>query len=401
MIKYIEGKEENGVEIDWKFIKKEYEKLRVPDDVYLIPWDAIFNGNKYIIALSERSTGKTTCYLLIGLLLFKHYGIVTQYIRQENDQLSPSHAIKLVKVIKEFDNGRYIEQLTDGKYNDIKYHWKAFYYCKRDEKGDIVETCENEIIHCLSIDKNFDYKSTYNAPFGDWIIFDEFIGKTQKANECVDFLDLLSTIIRLRLSPTVIMIANNINRNSQYFEDLEISKEIQNLKIDESKEITTPKGTKMYIEIVNTRKDRAKKSKHNALFFGFNNPKLVSITGGGTWSFESVPHIPTRDSTWRCIENRVYLELNMELLQLEFVEDENRGQCLEIHRATKTYTDSIILTLKTPLKSKNHVFGLGYGKLNKYITKMILHKKLYFSSNEVGSIFKEYIKRFQVEKNRI
>lgn len=397
-LKFIDGKMENGVLIDWKLIKKEYDKLHVPDDVYKIPWDAIFNGNKYIIPMSERSTGKTTCYLLVGLLLHKHYGIVTQYIRQDNDMLQPSHAIKLVKVLQEFEDGRYIKSITNGRWNGIKYHWKAFYYCNRDENGKVIEISESEIIHCLSIDKNFDYKSTYNAPFGDWIIFDEFLGKVQRQNECVEFLDLLSTIIRKRLSPIVIMIANNINRNAQYFEDLEISKTVQNLKVDEGKEITTSKGTKIYVEIVNSRMDKAKKEIHNAMFFGFSNPKLVSITGGGTWSFDSVPHIPPRSASWVCRENRVYLELNMELLQLEFVYDDERGECLEIHRATKTYDDSIILTLKLPLESRNHYYGFGQGKLSKTISKLLSLKRVYYSSNEVGSIFKEYMKRFQLER---
>lgn len=403
-MKYINDDISLGIEYDWKLIKKEYDKLKVPKEFYQIPWNAIINNNKYIIPLSERSTGKTTEWLLIGLCMNKLYGTVIQYIRATEDELKPSHAENLVRVIKEYANAKYIIQLTDGEYNDIYYHWKKFYYCYRDEEsGIITKKSEMEIIQCLSVDNNMDYKSSYNAPKGDIIIFDEFIRKFYRPNECIDFMDLTKTIIRSRLSPIIIMLANTINLNSQYFEELEISRQVKKLQKGQAESIQTDYGTKIYVELIElglTQQQSKEKTKHNTLFYGFKNPKLASITGGELWAFDSVQHIPTRDSqTNRIIlYKNLYLILGIELLQLEIVSTTELGTHLEVHRASKYYDDSIILTLKE-LESKRHFYGLGEGKLEKILKRLVNDRRVYYSSNEVGSIFKAYIKQYQLSKN--
>ena len=104
----------------------------------------------------------------------------------------------------------------------------------------------------LSIDKHLDYKSVYNCPTGDIIIFDEFIGNYYYRNEFVNFNDLLKTIIRERQSPIIVMLANVIEKNSQYFNELEIYDNIQRLHQGENEIITSERGTKIYVEIQRT-----------------------------------------------------------------------------------------------------------------------------------------------------
>lgn len=119
----------------------------------------------------------------------------------------------------------------------------------------------------LSIDNAENYKSSYNAPYGDLIIFDEFIGKYYYRNEFVRFNDLLKTIIRDRQSPIIVLLANTIDKNSQYFNELEIYNTVQNMKQGDSEIITSERGTNIYVEILESGVKKQKtRSIVNTLF---------------------------------------------------------------------------------------------------------------------------------------
>lgn len=399
-IKYINNDKELGIEYDLKAIKRVYDGLKVPPEYDLIPWNAL-SKDKYIQELSERSLGKTTCWLLLGCCFNKLYKTTIQYIRSTEAQLAPSHAEKLVEVLRSYNEGEYIKKLTDGKYNYISYHWKQFFYSNIDESGKVTERSEEPLIQCLSVDKHEDYKSSYNTYMnrGDFVLFDEFIGTYYRPNEAIYFFDLLRTIFRNRISGIVVMLANTINLNSQYFEEFEISRAVKQLRKGEKKEIITERGTRIFIEILDVKKTQTKRSLMNELFFGFSNPKLAAITGSDVWAFEAVPHIMPKSEqiNRQCIINNLYLESGLELLKIELVYNDNIGTHLEIHRASRTYDDSIILTLGE-ITSTKYRYGLGEGRLYKILAKYINSRKVLYSSNEVGSIFKDYLYRYKLDK---
>lgn len=393
--KYINNDEKLGIDIDWNMIFGEYKKLHPPKDVY-DPTTVPITQAKYFQLLSERSTGKTTNWLLIGLLLYKHYGIITQYIRASEDMIKPSIAGDIFKVILEYGDGKYLRWITDGKYNSIHINWKKAFLCRVDDDGNIEEQDNNNFLQFLSIDNNFNYKSGYNAPKGDLILFDEFIGKIYRPNEYVDFMDLISTIIRKRKSPVVIMLSNGINLHSPYFREFEISKEVKSVKVGEHKLITTEKGTKIYFEIIGT-KQTALKTEINRLFFGFNNPRLASITGGEqTWSFDPVPHI-VNNETDRYINRKLRLVFDGEMIQLDVVSTEDRGLIVNAHPCTNVYDDSIILTLGE-IRSKRELYGLGKGKLCERIWQLYKENKWYYDTNETGSLVKNYLHTLKMNK---
>lgn len=387
-VEYYEDKEVYGIKYDWKLIFKIYNKLNVPKGYYnpcYTPVDKV----KYIMELSERSTGKTTNWLLVGLIMNRLYGSITQYVRQTEDMLSPSHAMELVKVLVEYKQGYYIKELTNGVYNSFYYHWKRFYFCHIDENGNRDKTDTEPVIQMLSIDKNIDYKSTYNAPKGDLILFDEFIGKYYPVNEAIDFLDLHKTIRRDRIGVLTVMLANTISVTSPYFREFEVSKEVRKLKKGESTIVTTDKGTKIYIEILGLKQNRIKQD-NNRLFYGFSNPKLASITGEDTFAFESVPHI-RKEKTDEIILHNIYLESTaFDLFNLELVLSEKYGLCVHCHPATKYYDDSIILT-QNEILNKQFRYGLGYGNICKLIYKLYTRNLWFYDSNETGSIIADYI----------
>lgn len=377
-VKYVDDDKSKGILVDWKFIFKEYKKLGCPKDVYNPCTLPIYKAT-YHVLLSERKTGKTTNVLLIGLLLYWHYGIVTPYIRQTETMIMNKNVGTLMDVVKHYG---YIEKITDGKYNDIIYHARKWYLVKV-ENDEIVEQDVNFCMYCLALDCNEVYKSNLNLPTGDWIIFDEFISKRYRMNEFVDFADLLSTIIRKRVTANIIMLANTIDIHSDYFLELEIYEEIQTIRNGEKEILTTERGTKIYYEWIKTNQNIIEKTIYNALYFGFKNPKISAITGSD-WALSNYPHI---QRGFEKIYSGIYVEYNNRLLALDIVKYDDIGICINCHKATRTYDDSYIYSLSEP-KDKRYHYYMGMGnKLDRLIVDLVEAHKIRFQNNSCGTMF--------------
>lgn len=385
-IEYHDNDKKKGIKYDFSLIRKEFKRLKIPKDVYN-PLTIPLEWSKFNVLLSPRSKGKTTNILLLGLIFNKLYGTVLQYIRSSHDMITPSKAGSLFSVIQQ--NG-YIEKLTDGKYNNIKLHWGSWYYTKVDDKGEIIEQSE-EIMKMLSIDRAEKYKSSYNAPNGDFIIFDEFIGKIYYPNEFVRFLDLFKTIQRDRISPIIFMLANTIDRESEYFNELEIYEEIHTLEMGEDIKVTTEKGTPIYIAILNNDDKLQNKQKiQNSLFYGFKNPRISSITGTD-WAHVAYPHLPEVRTEDKIIDRRHYIKYSNRLINLELRFCNELGLYIYCHRATRIYDDSIIYTNDNMIKNKQYRFLFGHTNLDKKIFTLYNQNKWYYQNNTIGSQVNNYI----------
>ena len=65
-VKYIDNDINKGIKYDYKLIRKEFEKLKVPKE-YHTPLKYNLNNSTYYVEMSERSVGKTTNWLLWGM----------------------------------------------------------------------------------------------------------------------------------------------------------------------------------------------------------------------------------------------------------------------------------------------------------------------------------------------
>lgn len=391
-LKYYDNKESHGLIIDWNEVRKLYKKLNTPKEFYN-PCTLPLESCPYSDILSERSIGKTTNLLLFGMCANNLYGTVIQYIRQDEGMTAPSVAQELFETILSYDGGRYVKQLTNDKYNSIFVRWRRAYYCLRDEDGKVIDQAEEPFLVMLSIDKNLSYKSSYNAPKGDYIIYDEFIGKPPSEVEFVNFMDLLKTIIRLRKTPRVILSANTVNLNHAYFREQEISKEVRKMKTGESGIFTTERGTRIYVEIFGAKVTQIKRD-INKLFFGFKNPRLSAITGtDAVWAFDCYPHIVTND-TDKYLSRRLRLKTGDVLLQADILETEERGIIANVHPCTTSYSDSIVLT-NGEVWARNEFYGVGKGMLCELFWRLYRANKVYFNDNETGALLAEYVKNIK------
>lgn len=384
-MKYIENTQDFGLEYDFKLIKKEFKKLKIPKDVYN-PCKIPIELYKYFIMLSDRSAGKTTNWILLGMVMNWIYGTEIQYIRQREDEIAPKASQDIFTTILSYD---YISKLTDGQYNSVVYKSRRWYYSKVDDSGEIIERSNKHFMFMCSVDKANNLKSSYNAPLGDFIIFDEFIEKYYYEDEFIYFCDLVKTIIRERRSPIIIMLANVIDKNSQYFNELEIYEQVQKLHKGENADITTAQGTRIYVELLGaTQAKQDKRDIVNKLFFGFKNPRLAGITGAD-WSVKNYQHIPRKDEVEVLMRN-IYIFHNNKYIRLDIVQNERLGTCIYCHWATQVHDDSIILTIQDR-NDPRYLYKLGYGKLKNLLAVLVNNNRIYFQTNDIGSFFYNYI----------
>lgn len=382
-IEYIDNNENLGIKYDWKLIRREYKRLKCPEMFYN-PCKLPFERCKYFVGFSQRSVGKTTNFLLLGLVMNWLYGTQIQYLRQNGDQIAPMRTSTLFDAI--IENG-YIKKITRDRWNFIRYDRRKWYYCNLDENGYIVEQSPDYVCSMLSVYDHAKYKSGYNAVKGDMIIFDEFIGDVYYQNEFVDFCDLVKTIIRDRQSPVICMLANNTDKESPYFSEMEIYDTVRSLQAGQNTEVTTVLGTQIYIEYITVNSEKQKiVDKLNDLFFGFANKRLGSITGKD-WAIKPRQHIPSGD--YKNIMTNLFIYHNNRYIRLDIVLNDDLGICMYVHYATHTYDDSVILTVSDRTDNR-YQYGLGTRRIKNLIMDMYHQNRIYYSSDDCASFFENY-----------
>lgn len=374
--------------MDWAKIRKEYKKLKCPNDVWN-PLTLPLGACGYYIILSDRSRGKTTNALLLGMVMNKIDGSVIEYVRQRREQIMPKFILSLFSTVIQYG---YVEKITNGKYNTIRNKSRRGYYAHVDDSGNVDDIAPEPFIHFAGIDECMDLKSTYNSPNSNIIIFDEFISKVYYRDECIDFLDIVSTYFRMRTSGIVMLLANTIDKNSPYFDELSIRDNIDRIHMGENEIVTTQLGTKIYLEILGSIAS-GKKRDMNRWFFGFKNPKLASITGTESWALPEYQHIPKKSKT-EIIKRGIFVYHAGKHVALDIVINDNIGYCVYCHPATIIHDDSIIYTSGN-IVDRRHKYRFGdttYDKLSKLVWGKMYNRNLfYYSDNTTGGLIESYV----------
>ena len=381
-IEYIDNDKRKGIAYDWKLIQKTIKKLK------LIPSDCYFpklNQATWNVLCSDRRAGKTTSWLLVGMIMHELYGTRVHYLREDIDMIMPKNVNDLFNVILE---NHYIEKVTDNRWNSIEYKSRRWYYTKVDENGVILEKDIEPLMFCMSLDNNVAYKSSYTCTVADLIIFDEFISKRYMRNDFIDLCDILSTLIRDRLSATIVMLANTIDIYSEYFDELEIRNVVEKMNIDDFTTVTTRLGTEIYIHIFQ-RLITEDKKKSNRKYFGFDNQRLNSIRGGA-WSVDEYQHI----SFEKCdiLASNTYVRFNNRYLRLEIAKTElgTVVLCYETKTPIEKHSDCIVYT-NSDILYPNDRFRFGHTKYDKLIWSLFDRNRFFYSNNFVGAMLNEYV----------
>ena len=383
-IEYIDGQEYKGIKIDWPEVFRLYKTLGCPENVY-DPTELPIDKAAWFILTSERNTGKTTNLVLIAMILFLRYGCVTAYLRQTPDEITPKEMAKFMDVI--LDCG-YIEDMTGGEYNGVRYWARYYRFVKWGTDGKKEKESEPFLwVGCIA--EHLRYKSTLNLTTCQMILYDEFITDNYLPNEFVSLIQLHKTLGRKRKQIKLILCANTTNYYHEFFRELLIQEEVLECKLNQSFIKCSPLGTAIYYKWVGDKDPE--RAELNTEYYGFDNPLLRSVTGGD-WSVNSYPHIEREER--EVLDMSHYIRFNERYWQLELVSSERLGLHVLVHRANEPRDGrpAVIYTIEE-IRSRREKFCYGDSRLDKFIWKLYNDNKWYYVDNDAGFSVESYVRR--------
>lgn len=407
-IHYIDNDPENGFVVDYDKVNYYFDQLKVPADVWTPRHIDLYKAD-WVVAISKRSRGKTTNVILYNLIIYLMYGSIVPYVRSDDTELKMSFIQHMFEVILQF---KYIDKLTNAQYNSVYYHAKHFYLCHLDEDGNRDVTDNKPFMICVSLTMSEDVKSTLNLPLSVHALYDEFMRHTYRTDEFIELCQLLSTIRRDRLHFKVFMLSNMNSPYNQYLKELDIMKFVQKMEPGTWDTYTANRGARLHVEYIaddyaSHVKDKKlsaaiiRRAKTTAAMFGFSNPKLKSIVGGG-WDFNNYPHLPKRQKDeQRAVVNRdIYLIYYDRVICMELSRSSRIGtyvNCREYTGALRRGTIKFVLT-----EPSDQLEFYGWGSPRNRVCRLVWNLysacRFFYSDNEVGRIVEEFVENYRTNR---
>lgn len=337
----------------------------------------------YNIIFGERSNGKTYAALLYGLKSYIKNGKQTAYVRRWREDLRGKRGENLFA--NHVANG-VISELTNGEFNGVVCQSNKWHLAKFEDGTKTIDETPFAFGFCLS---ESEHEKSSSYPNITTVIFDEFITRRYYLpDEFMLFMNVLSTIIRDRNDVKIFMLGNTVNQYCPYFAEFGL----KNIATMPQGNIDVYKfgdgGAVLAVEYAATTNTEKKSNK----YFCFDNQNLQMITGG-KWELAVYPHLPTK-YTPKDVKFVFYIVFNDTILQGNVICTKS-DNFIFIHAKTTPIKDE-----KTALiYSLNHSGKPNYRRrllstvteLDKKITKYFADDKVFFQSNEIGEIVRNYI----------
>ena len=363
--------------------------------------EAINNHDISMFLSVRKDAGKTTQAIIIGMVLNKLYGYEIEYLRIDDSQTREANIDNIFSVITKFD---YITKIYDGKWNGIEYkkRVKRFYLVKREDE-EIIARSERPILLIHSLQQYNDMKSAYNNVNGNWLVIDEMFDTSRSTSSMVlELANQISTITRDRNEARVVMLGNNLNKYSFWFDEFGIMDQIENLNYGGYIDHTTTYGTTIYCTLFDiSESKRQDVLKRKIRFYGLDSPKMAAFNGLQAFAGNQWQHIQDDEmlDPKYLLYNRVYIFHRGRYIQLAIYYN-GKQEYIFLHWANKPQLDdNIILTASPDAQNRQHIYGFGKLCQNQNIKakldiiQSLRDQKLWFySSNSVGDLVYDYFK---------
>lgn len=344
---------------------------------------------QYYMVFSERSDGKTYDGLYHGFKEYISTGNQFAYVRRWLEDLKGKKGKELFKTLECNGEGvNVIEKETKGKWNKVVYKFNSWWLAKFDKElnTDIVD---NEPMAYAFVLTQMEHDKSITYPKVTTIIYDEFLTRGQYLpDEFVIFMNLISTIVRLRNNVTIWMYGNTISQSCPYFQEMGI----KNIKKMKQGDIDVynygESGMKVAVEFGGV----IRKRKESNIYFAFDNPKLSMIRGDGKiWEMGIYPHLPQK-YTLDNILFTYFIIFEGDILQCEIIDVED-GVFTYVHRKTTPVrkADDVVFKCEYSIKPNE------YRKLNHPKTKIeqslydfFERERVFYQDNEVGEVVRAY-----------
>lgn len=340
----------------------------------------------YYVVFGERSNGKTYSALEYALERYKKTGEQFAYLRRFGEDIKKKNLSNLFS--GHIENG-VISRIFGNEYNSVNYTTSRFYLERIDENGRQVS--EEPVGFSFDLSGMEHYKSTSFPRIGT-VIFDEFMSRAgYLPNEWVLFANSLSTIIRNRANVKIVLLGNTVNKYCPYFSEMGLS-HISTQKPG-TVDVYHYADTTLQVVCEYTGTSLKNGGKPSDVYFAFDNPELKMITGG-SWEMGIYPHLSEgvkllpKDTV-----RNFFIDFNGEILHGEVIARDG-GNFIFLHRKTtpiKHENDIVYSTRPSESKYTMSCLTKQDDKLSLYIMKCLRQNKIFYSTNEVGETFRNYI----------
>lgn len=343
----------------------------------------------YYVIIGERSNGKTYSSLDYALERYAAHNEQFAYVRRFGEDIRKSKLSNLFNA--HVENGR-VTQLFSDDWTNIEYGSGKFNLSRINPDTEKPEYSDEPIGFAFDLNSMEHYKSI-SFPRITTIIFDEFLSRTgYLPNEFTLFMNTISTIVRNRKNLKIIMLGNTVNKYAPYFGEMGLShiKEQKQGTVDIYKYSNS--GLQVAVEYCSSAASQGGKA--SDVYFAFDNPQLQMITKG-SWEIAIYPHLdPSIQYKPKNIAAQFFVDFDGELLHGEIVAVSNYAPFIFIHRKTTPIKDDnkdIIYGQRASYKP-NYLVGLqNKFPLSSFINQAIRESRVFYSTNEVGEIFRNYL----------
>lgn len=343
----------------------------------------------YYFIIGKRSNGKT--FSVKKRIIEKAWNEKKDgaIIRRYEEDFKKGRGAKLFKDI--VDKG-IVEEITQGVYDTIIYKSMSWTFAKTstDEEGNkSLILAPEPFCYAFALSSGEHDKSTSHANNVSIILFDEVITRHgYLPDEFVTYMNVLSTIIRLRDGVEIFMLGNTVNKYCPYFDEMGL----KNVKYMEQGTIDVytygESGLKVAVEYC---ADNEEQSKTSNKYFAFNNPKLQMITNG-IWELDIYPHLPVKYKPKNIIFT-YFVKFDGDILQCEILQIDDKIFTY-IHKKTTDIKNENDVVFSTEYSISNYHFR-NITKPNNNVCKKIwwffVNEKVFYQDNETGEILRNYI----------
>lgn len=340
----------------------------------------------YNIIFGLRSNGKTYAVLKEGLKNYIDSGKQLAIVRRWREDFIGKRGQSMFEALLNNDE---VRKLSKGEWDTIVYYASKWYLAKIREGGELVRD-ERPMAFGFSLSEVEHDKST-SYPEVDIIMFDEFINRNgYLKDEFVIFLNVVSTIIRGRMDVKIYMLGNTVNKYCPYFSEMGLN-HVTKMRPGDI-DIYTYGDSRLKVAVEYAEPLKKPKDKDNAYYFAFDNPKLKMITSGA-WEIDIYPHLPIRYKPKDVLFN-YFIQFNGATLHCEIVQADG-SVFTYIHDKTTPIKDEdrdIIYSTAADARP-NHRRNIlkPVDKLDTKIVTFFRDYKVFYQSNEIGEIVRNYI----------
>lgn len=339
----------------------------------------------YNIIIGERSNGKTYATLKYCLEDFVKNGNEFVYLRRWKEDLMTKRADNVFSSIVQ---NREIEKMTNGEFNNIVFYRGKYSLAKYDSETKKMIASKKICCYAMSL-TDVEHDKSISFPRVKNIIFDEFLTrKYYLPDEFVIFMNVLSSVIRDRKDVKIFMLGNTVNKFCPYFDEMGLTNITKQLQDTIDIYSYGDSGLKVAVEYCGN----IQKKKASNKYFAFDNPKLNMIKSGA-WEIAIYPHLKVGQKIdAKDIVFMFNIQFNHKIIQGDIVENKD-GCFLFFHnRTSEVKPNELLYTLDystSPFIRK--CFAYRSDKIDCKITKFFSDKKVFYQSNDIGEIVKNYL----------